>query len=45
MRSLQEVLAELDAAEKEYSRKCQEYGIEEEVKKKKDEGKEKKVTN
>ena len=45
MRSLQEVLAELDAAEKEYSRKCQEYGIEEEAKKKKNEDKEKKVTN
>ena len=45
MRSLQEVLAELDAAEKEYSRKCEEYGIEENHKKRKNEDSEKKVTN
>ena len=37
MRSLEEILAELDAAEKEYSRKCEEYGIEEKGRKKKDE--------
>ncbi len=37
MRSLEEILAELDAAEKEYSRKCEEYGIEEKDRKKKDE--------
>ena len=28
MRSLEEILAELNAAEKEYARKCREYGIE-----------------
>ena len=35
MRSLEEILVELNAAEKEYSRKCQEYGIEEKSRKKK----------
>lgn len=37
MRSLEEILAELDAAEKEYTQKCEEYGIEEKGRKKKDE--------
>lgn len=36
MRSLEEILAELNAAEKEYAEKCKEYGIEENTKKKKD---------
>ena len=35
MRSLEEILHELNAAEKEYARKCREYGIEEKDKKKK----------
>ena len=35
MRSLEEILAELNAAEKEYAKKCREYGIEEKGKKKK----------
>lgn len=35
MRSLDEVLAELKAAEKEYAEKCLKYGIEEKQKKKK----------
>ncbi len=35
MRSLEEILNELNAAEKEYARKCAEYGIEEKGKKKK----------
>ncbi|MBQ0036811.1 MAG: hypothetical protein KBT35_07845 [Firmicutes bacterium] len=36
MKSLEEILAELNAAEKEYAQKCKEYGIEEKTKKKKD---------
>lgn len=36
MRDLEEVLADLDAAEKEYIAKCKEYGIEESNKKKKE---------
>lgn len=36
MRSLEEVLAELKAAEKEYAEKCQKYGIDDKHKKKKD---------
>ena len=43
MRSLEEILAELDAAEKEYSRKCEEYGIEEKGRKKRDENAQEKV--
>ena len=35
MRSLEEILVELNAAEKEYAQKCKEYGIEEKVKKRK----------
>jgi hypothetical protein len=35
MRSLEEILVELNAAEKEYAEKCREYGIEEKTKKKK----------
>lgn len=35
MRSLEEILAELNAAEKEYAQKCREYGIEEKGRKKK----------
>lgn len=35
MRDLEEILAELNAAEKEYAQKCKEYGIEEKGKKKK----------
>ena len=35
MRSLEEILAELNAAEKEYARKCREYGIEEKGSRKK----------
>ena len=35
MRDLEEILAELNAAEKEYAKKCKEYGIEEKGKKKK----------
>lgn len=35
-RSLEDVLAELDAAEKEYAKKCKEYGIEETSSKKND---------
>ena len=34
MRELEEILKELNAAEKEYAEKCKEYGIEESVKKK-----------
>ena len=37
MRTLEEILAELNAAEKEYAEKCQKYGIEEKTKKKKEE--------
>lgn len=37
MRDLEEILAELNAAEKEYARKCREYGIEEKGKRKKEE--------
>ena len=36
-RSLEEILADLNAAEKEYSEKCKKYGIEEKHKKKKEE--------
>ena len=36
-RSLEEILAELNAAEKEYSEKCKKYGIEEKHRKKKEE--------
>ncbi|MDO4940068.1 MAG: hypothetical protein Q4F55_04650 [Bacillota bacterium] len=36
MKSLDEILAELNAAEKEYAQKCKEYGIEEKTKRKKD---------
>ena len=35
MRSLEEILEELNAAEKEYSEKCKEYGIEETSKRRK----------
>ena len=35
MRSLEEILNELNAAEKEYEQKCRKYGIEEKGKKKK----------
>lgn len=35
MRDLEEILAELNAAEKEYAAKCKEYGIEEKVRKRK----------
>ena len=41
MRDLEEILAELNAAEKEYARKCQEYGIEEKGKRKNNENKDK----
>lgn len=37
MRDLEEILAELNAAEKEYAQKCQKYGIEESVKRRKKE--------
>lgn len=37
MRSLEEILAELNAAEKEYESKCREYGIEESPKRKRSE--------
>ena len=37
MRSLEEILVELNAAEKEYAEKCKEYGIEEKGRKKKEE--------
>lgn len=37
MKSLEEILQELNAAEKEYAQKCKEYGIEEKGKKKKEE--------
>ena len=37
MRSLEEILVELNAAEKEYAHKCREYGIEEKGKRKKEE--------
>ena len=37
MRSLEEILVELNAAEKEYAQKCREYGIEEKGKRKKEE--------
>ena len=36
MRSLEEVLAELKAAEKEYAEKCEKYGIAQNSKKKKE---------
>lgn len=36
MRDLEEILAELNAAEKEYARKCMEYGIEEKSRRKKE---------
>ena len=42
MRSLEEILAELNAAEKEYAQKCVEYGIVENNKKKKEETSEEK---
>ncbi|MBQ6149248.1 MAG: hypothetical protein IJI83_06885 [Oscillospiraceae bacterium] len=35
MRTLEEILVELNAAESEYSRKCQKYGIEEKTRRKK----------
>lgn len=35
MKTLDEILAELDAAEKEYNNKCKEYGVEETTKAKK----------
>lgn len=35
MRSLEDILVELNAAEREYARKCEKYGIEEKGKKKK----------
>ena len=35
MRSLEEILAELNAAEKEYAQKCAKYGIEEKTRKRK----------
>ena len=35
MRSLEEILVELNAAEKEYAEKCQRYGIEEKSRRKK----------
>ena len=35
MRDLEEILAELNAAEKEYAEKCRQYGIEEKTRKKK----------
>lgn len=38
-RSLEEILADLNAAEKEYSEKCKKYGIEEKHRKKKDDAK------
>ncbi len=41
MRSLEEILKELNEAEKEYARKCKEYGIEEKGKKKKNEDEDK----
>ena len=37
VRSLEEILADLNAAEKEYSEKCKKYGIEEKHRKKKEE--------
>lgn len=37
MKSLEEILQELNAAEKEYAQKCKEYGIEEKGKRKKEE--------
>ena len=37
MRSLEEVLKELDAAEKEFNAKCEKYGITENKKKKQEE--------
>ena len=39
MKTLEEILAELDAAEKEYNNKCKEYGIEETSKRKKQDDK------
>ena len=39
MKTLEEILAELDAAEKEYNNKCKEYGVEETSKRKKSEEK------
>ena len=39
MRSLEEILKELNEAEKEYAKKCKEYGIEEKGKKKNTEDK------
>ncbi|MDO5332361.1 MAG: hypothetical protein Q4E99_06735 [Bacillota bacterium] len=36
-RTLEEILADLNAAEKEYSQKCKKYGIEEKHRKKKEE--------
>ena len=39
MRTLEEILADLNAAEKEYSEKCKKYGIEEKRKKKKEDEK------
>lgn len=37
MRDLEEILKELNDAEKEFAQKCKEYGIEEKTKKKKEE--------
>lgn len=37
MKTLEEILAELESAEKEYQNKCKQYGIEETKKKKKEE--------
>ena len=39
MKTLDEILAELDAAEKEYNAKCKEYGVEDSTKRKKSEEK------
>ena len=41
MKTLDEILAELDAAEKEYNEKCKEYGVEETSKSKKTQEKDK----
>ena len=39
MRDLEEILKELNEAEKEYAKKCEEYGISEKAKRKKEEDK------
>jgi len=41
MKTLEEILNELNAAEKEYNQKCKEYGVEESSKKKTTENEEK----